>query len=94
MGSLGMSGNTVPVPEIQFGIPEWTAIPLTNNYVQVRAHLAHGWLEKDRYTKSLLYHEKVDHLRFGGDFPLNVYEGLAHYLMWGGYDNSAYRDLP
>ena len=38
MGSLGVSGNAVPVPKIQFGIPEWTGVPLTNNYVQVRAH--------------------------------------------------------
>jgi len=94
MGSLGVSGNAVPVPKIQFGIPEWTGVPFTNDYVQVRAHVAHGWLEKDRYTKSPLYHEKVGHLRFGGDFPLNVYGGLAHYAMWGGYDNPAYGELP
>jgi hypothetical protein len=94
MGSLGVSGNAVPIPQIRVGIPEWTGIPLTNNFIQIRAHLSHGWLEKDRYTKSPLYQEKVGHLRFGGDFPLNIYGGLAHYAMWGGKDNPAYGDLP
>jgi hypothetical protein len=94
MGSLGVSGNAVPIPQIRFGIPEWTGIPLTNNFIQVRAHLSHGWLEEDRYTKSPLFQEKVGHLLFGGDFPLNVYGGLAHYAMWGGKDNPFYGDLP
>ena len=94
MGSLGVSGNSVPVPQVRLGIPEWTGVPFTNDYVQIRAHVAHGWLEKDRYTKSPLYHEKVGHVRFGGNFPLNIYAGLAHYAMWGGYDNPAYGELP
>lgn len=94
MGSLGVSGNAVPVPQIRFGIPEWTGIPFTNNYVQIRAYLAHGWLEENRYTKSPLYQEKVGHLRFGGDFPLNLYGGIAHYAMWGGTDNPQFGDLP
>jgi hypothetical protein len=94
MGSLGVSGNAVPVPQVRFGIPEWTGVPFTNDYIQIRAHVAHGWLEEDRYTKSPLYHEKVGHMRFGGDLPLNLYGGLAHYAMWGGYDNPAYGELP
>ncbi|WP_340103134.1 capsule assembly Wzi family protein [Rhodohalobacter sp. 8-1] len=94
MGSLGVSGNAVPVPQVRFGIPEWTGIPFTQNFVRIRAHLAHGWLEKDRYTKSPFYQEKVGHLRFGGKFPLNVYGGLAHYAMWGGDDNPQFGDLP
>ena len=94
MGSLGVSGNAVPVPQVRFGIPEWTGIPLTKNYLQIRAHLAHGWLEEDRYTKKPLYQEKVGHLRIGGAFPLNLYGGIAHYAMWGGSDNPQFGDLP
>ena len=94
MGSLGVSGNAVPIPQIRIGIPEWTDIPLTNNFIQFRAHLAHGWLEEDRFTKSPYYQEKVGHLRFGGDFSLNLYGGLAHYTLWGGNDNPRYGDLP
>lgn len=94
MGSLGVSGNAVPIPQVRFGIPDWTGIPFTQNYVQIRAHLAHGWLEEDRYTRSPLYQEKVGHLRFGGDFHLNVYGGLAHYAMWGGTDNPQFGNLP
>lgn len=94
MGSLGVSGNAVPIPQVRFGIPEWTGIPFTKDFVQIRAHLAHGWLEEDRYTESPLYQEKVGHLKFGGSFPLNVYGGLAHYAMWGGKNNPQFGDLP
>lgn len=94
MGSLGVSGNAVPVPQIRIGLENWTGIPYTNNYIQIRGHVAHGWLEKNRYTQSPLYHEKVGHVRLGGDFPLNFYGGLAHYAMWGGKNNPAYGDLP
>lgn len=94
MGSLGISGNAVPITQVRFGIPEWTGIPFTRNYVQIRAHVAHGWLTDDRYTKRPLYHEKVGHMRFGGKFPLNVYGGLAHYAMWGGDNNPQFGDLP
>jgi len=94
MGSLGVSGNAVPIPQVRIGIPEWTGIPLTNNFIQIRAHLAHGWLEEDRFTKRPFYQEKVGHLRFGGDFPLNIYGGLAHYAVWGGKSNPRYGDLP
>lgn len=94
MGSLGLSGNAVPIPQVRFGIPEWTGVPFTRNYVQIRAHLAHGWLEEDRYTTRPFYQEKVGHLRFGGRFPINVYGGLAHYAMWGGKDNPQFGNLP
>lgn len=94
MGSLGVSGNAVPVPQIRLGLPEWTGIPFTRNFIQIKGHVAHGWLESDRYTRNPLYHEKVGHARFGGDFPLNVYGGLAHYAMWGGTDNPQFGDLP
>jgi hypothetical protein len=35
-------------------------------------------------VSDVLYHEKVGHARFGGDFPLNLYGGIAHYALWGG----------
>lgn len=94
MGSLGVSGNAVPVPQIRLGLPEWTGIPFTRDLIQIKGHVAHGWLEADRFTRNPLYHEKVGHARFGGNFPLNVYGGLAHYAMWGGTDNPQFGDLP
>ncbi len=94
MGSLGVSGNATPVPQIRLGLTNWTDVPLTRGFAEVRAHLAHGWLEKDRFTESPFYQEKVGHIRFGGDLPVNLYGGLAHYSMWGGKNNPVFGDLP
>lgn len=94
LGSLGVSGNAVPVPQIRVGLPEWTGLPHTNDFIQIRVHVAHGWLGSRRYTENVLYHEKVGHARFGGEFPLNVYGGIAHYAKWGGKNNREFGDLP
>jgi len=94
MGALGVSGNSTPIPQIRFGLSDWTPLPFSKGFIKTKLHIAHGWLGSDRYTKDVLYHEKVIHLRFGGDFPLNVYGGMAHYALWGGNNNPEYGDLP
>lgn len=94
MGSLGVSGNATPVPQIRFGLPDWTPLPLTREFIKIKVHLAHGWLGSNRYTDNVLYHEKVGHARFGGDFPLNIYGGIAHYAKWGGTNHRYFGELP
>ncbi|REL38183.1 hypothetical protein DYD21_06125 [Rhodohalobacter sp. SW132] len=94
MGSLGVSTNSAPVPQVRIGLADWTSLPFTNDFIQIRAHAAHGWLRGERYTDNVLYHEKVGHARFGGDFPLNLYGGIAHYAKWGGKNNPQFGDLP
>ncbi|WP_340103263.1 capsule assembly Wzi family protein [Rhodohalobacter sp. 8-1] len=84
MGSLGVSGNATPIPQIRAGLTDWTSLPFTRNFVQIKGHMAHGWLGSERYVSDVLYHEKVGHARFGGDFPLNLYGGIAQYVLWGG----------
>jgi hypothetical protein len=84
MGSLGVSGNAPPIPQIRAGLSDWTSIPFTRDFIQIKGHIAHGWLGSERYVSDVLYHEKVGHARFGGDFPLNLYGGIAHYATWGG----------
>lgn len=94
MGSLGVSGNASPVPQIRLGLTDWTAIPFTHELIKLRAHISHGWLGTRRFTKNTFLHEKVGHARFGGDFPLNLYGGIAHYSIWGGEDNPRFGDMP
>ena len=88
MGSLGVSGNAPPIPQIRAGLSDWTSLPLTRDFIQIKGHIAHGWLGSERFVKDVLYHEKVGHARFGGDFPLNVYGGIAQYVLWGGIEPS------
>ena len=84
MGSLGVSGNAPPIPQIRTGLADWTSIPFTRDFIQIKGHIVHGWLGSERYVSDVLYHEKVGHARFGGDFPLNLYGGIAQYVLWGG----------
>lgn len=94
MGSLGVSGNATPVPQIRAGIPEWTPLPFTREFVEIRATVAHGWLGSNRYTENVLYHEKIGHAKFGGDLPLNLFGGIHHFVKWGGENHPRHGDLP
>jgi len=84
MGSLGVSNNATPIPQIRAGLADWTSLPFTRDFVQIKGHMAHGWLGSRRLVENVLYHEKVGHARIGGSFPLNLYGGIAHYAKWGG----------
>lgn len=94
MGSLGVSGNAVPIPQIRLGLSSWSGIPFTNNYVEVTGYISHGWLVGNRFTDNVLYHEKSGYVRFGDDLPLNIYAGLNHFAKWGGKNNPQFGNLP
>lgn len=94
MGSLGISNNASPIPQIRLGLPGWTPVPFTDEFVHIRAHLTHGWLGSRRYTESVLLHEKAVYFLFGGAAPLNVYGGLTHYAMWGGKNHPTQKNIP
>ncbi len=93
MGSLGISTNPTPIPQLRLGLIDWTSIPLTKDFIQIRGHISHGWLGSRRYTDNLFLHEKVGHVRLGGSLPLNLYAGIAHYVKWGG-DHPDFGDIP
>tara|TARA_R100001143_G_scaffold63545_1_gene71658 strand:- start:72625 stop:74085 length:1461 start_codon:yes stop_codon:yes gene_type:complete len=93
MGSLGVSRNAIPIPQIRFGLSDWTDLPLTNGFIEVKGHLAHGWLGGQRYIDNTLLHEKMGHIRFGGDASFKPYVGLAHYAKWSGTEPNG-REVP
>ena len=94
MGSLGVSTNANPIPQIRIGLDDWQSIPFTNDFIEIKAHLTHGWLGSRRFTDDVLLHEKVGHLRFGGSLPVNLYGGMAHYAKWGGKNHPIDGDIP
>ena len=94
MGSLGVSGNSTPVPQVRIGTNKWVYVPFTKKRVEFKGHVAHGWLQRENYIDKTLYHEKIGHLRFGGDAPFNFYGGLSHYAIWGGKNHPEFGDLP
>src|SRR5690625_6393253 len=66
LGSLGVSTNANPVPQIRFEMDEWIPIPFTAEILQIKAHIAHGWLGSNRHVYNVLQNEKAGHLSIGG----------------------------
>ncbi len=83
-GSLSISGNARPIPQLLLAVPEYTAVPFTKGYLEFKGTFSHGWLGKDRYVKSPLLHEKSLFLKAGGKFKFNISAGLIHLATWGG----------
>jgi len=83
-GSMSVSGNARPLPKVQFAIPDWTTVPFTNDVLEIRGGLAHGWFLGERAVDNVLLHEKWGYGRFGPQDGTKVYLGLVHQTMWGG----------
>ncbi|MBE8719334.1 hypothetical protein [Sphingobacterium pedocola] len=82
MGSLGTSGNALPIPKITLGIDDYINIPFTKGTLQFKGMIGHGWLGDNRFMESWL-HEKS----FYGRINLGKwkpYGGVQHYTEWGG----------
>ncbi|MEX8548640.1 MAG: capsule assembly Wzi family protein [Mucilaginibacter sp.] len=81
-GSLGVSGNALPIPKIGIALTDYVNVPFTNGWLQIKGQLSHGWLGRDRYLDSY-YHEKTLYLR-AGKRKFKFFAGLQHYVEWGG----------
>src|SRR5258706_1228623 len=82
-GSLGVSGNALPVPKVGIAVTDYTNFPLTNGWLQFKGTFAHGWLGNNRYIKNSYYHEKTFFLRIGPPH-LKFCMGIEHFAEWGG----------
>lgn len=82
-GGLGISGNALPIPKVGLAIPEYTDLPLTRGFVQIKGEFTHGWLGDSYYAKDILLHQKSLYLKFGRP-KLSFYAGLTHFAQWGG----------
>lgn len=83
-GSLSVSGNARPIPQILAAVPEYSAVPFTRGYVEFKGTFAHGWMGNDRFVQGAWLHQKSLFVRVGGPFWLNGSAGLVHNVLWGG----------
>ncbi|MCL7988657.1 capsule assembly Wzi family protein [Sphingobacterium sp. lm-10] len=82
MGSLGTSGNALPIPKITIGIDDYIKIPYTKGILEFKGMMGHGWFGTNRYMDSWL-HEKSFYARINlGKWK--PYGGIQHYAEWGG----------
>ena len=85
-GSLAISGNTRPIPQVSLEMRTYHSVPFTQGWVKVKGTYTHGWLGKDRRIRGALLHEKSAYMKIGGDLPINIAGGLIHTVVWGGED--------
>lgn len=79
-GGLTFAPNARPIPQVRFGINEYTTAPwLFNEWVQVKGHISYGRHTDDnfqrahmvnaptgsRYVEDVLFHEKTAFLKIG-----------------------------
>lgn len=77
-GGLTFAPNARPIPQVRFGINEYTTAPwLFNEWVQVKGHLSYGWQTDNAFLRewtqeaitntcriqNVLFHEKTAFLR-------------------------------
>ncbi len=82
-GSVTWSGNSLPLPEIQFSIPEYRK--LFFNFLAVKGHFSHGWFGKQTFVNDYYLHQKSLYMRVGKPTSkLKLYGGILHHAQWGG----------
>lgn len=82
-GSLGISGNALPIPKVSIVNTDYVDVPFTKGWLQFKGHFSHGWLGNQRLLQRALLHEKSLYVRFGRG-KLKLYGGVQHYGVWGG----------
>jgi hypothetical protein len=96
-GNMLYSGSARPVPQVRVGIPEYTVIPGTRNWLAVKGYVAYGaftdsnWQREfagagGKYNKNVMYHSKGGFLRIGNKekFPVTLEGGLEMAAQFGG----------
>lgn len=82
-GSLGISGNALPIPKVGIIVTDYIPVPFTNGWLSFKGQLSHGWFGNNRYMKDAFYHEKNLYLQVGKR-RFKLYGGIQHYAEWGG----------
>ncbi|QMW01828.1 capsule assembly Wzi family protein [Spirosoma foliorum] len=85
-GAYAWSGNALPIPKIQIGLPTYTAIPFTKGVVSIMGAFAHGWFENsDRLVTGSYLHQFYVYGRIGKpSWRFRLYGGFNHEVIWAG----------
>ena len=99
-GGLTFAPNARPIPQVRFGINEYTTIPWWfNGWVKVKGHFSYGRYTDDKfqkdftngavgshYTTGLIFHEKTAFFRIANPSGkgLGWESGLEMYTKFGG----------
>jgi hypothetical protein len=83
-GGLLWSRNAAPMPKVTIGILNYTPIPFTQGFLEIKGAISHGWFEKNTYVKHEWLHHKYIYVQAGGKLPVKIHAGFHHFVQWGG----------
>lgn len=83
-GGLLFSQNAMPIPSITAGIPQFTYVPFTFNFVEIKGALSHGYFTDNIMVEKMRLHHKFGYVRLGGSLPVKLQYGIHHVAQWGG----------
>lgn len=83
-GSMAVSSNASPIPQINMGFFDYVTVPFTCDIIQIKGNFANGFFEGDRYIDNVLYHEKSLYVKVDTTIGLEPYAGFIHEVQWGG----------
>lgn len=84
-GSYAWSGNALPVPKVQIGIPTYQPILFKSKILSIKGIFSHGWLGSGDSTQNVYLNQSYLYLRIGKPhWRFHVYGGLNHQAQWGG----------
>ena len=88
-GAYAWSGNALPMPKIQIGLPNFTPIPLTKGVLSLMGAFAHGWFENaGRLVTGSYLHQTYIYGRIGKpSWRFRLYAGFNHEVIWAGHSN-------
>lgn len=82
-GSITWSGNSLPLPEIQLSVPEYTKVLFP--FLSFKGHFSHGWFGNQNSVKGYYLHQKSLYGRIGRpNSKIKLYGGILHHAQWGG----------
>jgi hypothetical protein len=82
-GSVTWSGNSLPLPEIQLSVPEYTKVLFP--FLSFKGHFSHGWFGNQNSVKGYYLHQKSLYGRIGRpNSKIKLYGGILHHAQWGG----------
>ncbi|MCG6187202.1 capsule assembly Wzi family protein [Maribellus maritimus] len=94
-GAFSLSGNTLGVPKIKAGIPNYWNVPLTKGVIAIKGNVAHGWMDKQTLNKKedntvlisetdAYLHQLSAYGRVGKPtWRIKLYGGVNHMVVWG-----------
>lgn len=97
-GSQAIGINARPVPQVRIALPDYWVLPIFNDWLRIKGHIAYGKTTDDQwqkkftnliraYTEGTRYHSKAGYLMIGNPerfFPLSVELGLEMAAQFGG----------